>query len=161
MRTISVVAFLLIFTSCTRKISCCFVVDINVNIEVTDSSGNDLLDPDNPLSLNTDKLNVYSSIDGQVRTGINGTTVSPGFIIYRQANEDSTNRYVMSIYPNEDPSEDYPVTYIHWNNNDVDTLKCEFSRNEGGTVCEKVWYNEKLEYPDGNINSGRSFQVIK
>lgn len=56
-------------------------------------------------------------------------------------------------------TEDLPISYIQWDNKDIDTLKCEFLRERYGEVCTKVYYNGELRYP--MPGSDRYFEVVK
>lgn len=54
----------------------------------------------------------------------------------------------MRVFLNADPSEEYPVTYLRWNETEVDTLKAKYRRGSGNNgafvVLEKLWLNDVL-----------------
>lgn len=55
--------------------------------------------------------------------------------------------------------EDFPITYIEWSENETDKIKCHFNRTENSVVCDKVWFNQELVYP--NDTKDRIFKIIK
>jgi hypothetical protein len=70
------------------------------------------------------------------------------------------------IFPNDIENEEYPITYIRWENGDLDTLKCHFVRSSNdihsSIVCDKVWFNDLLMFPDNAVSAlGRTFKIIK
>ncbi|MCB0846958.1 MAG: hypothetical protein KDE26_27095 [Bacteroidetes bacterium] len=60
--------------------------------------------------------------------------------------------------------EEYPITYIEWNEFDTDTIQCHFLRENNGSiqVCDQVWLNGSQVYPGEEVYGvKRSFKVIK
>jgi len=50
----------------------------------------------------------------------------------------------MHVFLNHDSSEEYPITYIHWNSTETDTLKATYRRTSSSVVLEKLWLNDVL-----------------
>ncbi|MET3027471.1 hypothetical protein ABXT06_12375 [Flavobacterium sp. UW10123] len=48
------------------------------------------------------------------------------------------SKYV-KVFLNYSKSEDFPMTYIHWNKTDIDTIKAKYKKNENSIVLEKLW----------------------
>jgi hypothetical protein len=70
------------------------------------------------------------------------------------------------LFPNDKENEEFPVTFIRWGNEDLDTIKCHFIRKDNGInssiVCDKVWFNGLLMFPDNAVAGlGRAFKVVK
>ena len=51
------------------------------------------------------------------------------------------------IYLNTDEVEEFPVTYVRWNDNDTDTIKAKFVRSENSIIIDQAWINNQ-EYLD-------------
>jgi hypothetical protein len=50
----------------------------------------------------------------------------------------------MRVFLNSDSSEEYPITYIHWNSTETDTIKTKYRRTSNSVVLEKLWLNDVL-----------------
>ena len=50
----------------------------------------------------------------------------------------------MRIFLNADSSEEYPITYLRWNETETDILKAKYRRSSGSVILEKLWLNEVL-----------------
>lgn len=48
------------------------------------------------------------------------------------------SKYV-KVFLNYSKSEDFPLTYIHWNKTDIDTIKAKYIKNENSIILEKLW----------------------
>lgn len=105
-----------------------------------------LKDKDGNNLIGTDKYPI-SGIYGEYL--INGKIVkkieySPGVIpdnpnIVQVKTEN--NKTYAQAFLNSATSEEFPITYIHWNSTDTDTIKAQIKRipNGGGMWLEKVW----------------------
>ena len=62
-----------------------------------------------------------------------------GFTIYEHISE-----YRIGISMNYSEAEEFPVTYVQWNEFDTDTLKCKIYRTNSLVTVEKVWLNDEL-----------------
>lgn len=56
--------------------------------------------------------------------------------------------------------EDYPITYIKWNETDTDTIKTHYNRTENSILLDKVWINNVLTTLLDS-NSGIEFNIVK
>ncbi|TPG38868.1 hypothetical protein [Flavobacterium pectinovorum] len=45
----------------------------------------------------------------------------------------------IKIFLNHSSSEKFPLTYIHWNKTDIDTIKAQYRRSENSVILDKVW----------------------
>lgn len=48
----------------------------------------------------------------------------------------------IAIFLNNNESEEYPITYVKWNDTDTDTIKAHFIRGDGFLYYDKVWIND-------------------
>ena len=62
------------------------------------------------------------------------------------------------IYLNHAASEEYPITYIHWNDTDTDTIKAQYIRSGGSVVLSNCWILENGNWKE--INQGE-LTIIK
>ncbi|UII21025.1 hypothetical protein [Fulvivirga ligni] len=133
------------------------VVDIDITMTVVDMDGNDLLDPSNPNAYSESDIDLVFLIDGEEEVYFNANMDAPkGFKIYKN---EVGEGYVMRVFPNTAISEDDPVTYIQWGEDDRGTLACEIQRGENFEICTKVWYNGEEKW---NVqSSARAFQIVK
>ena len=131
------------------------VIDRVVDILLVDKENNNLLK--NGV-INPDDLNLYYLINGEKKLYYNGNYDAPkGYLIW----EDQDNRSILRIFANDDIYT--PVTLVEYTKNDVDTIKCEFHRDDSNIIVQKVWYNSELKWEVGNNNfPGRAiFTVTK
>lgn len=148
--------------SCTKEKSQSEVVDIGVEIFISNNNGENLLLGSTPNSINPDSIELIYLINGEKFTVYNSNMDCPRGVCY--LNDSGSER--LGITPNHIESEEYPITYIRWENGDLDTLKCHFVRKDNGTnssiVCDKVWFNDLLMFPDNAVSGyGRAFKIVK
>ena len=65
----------------------------------------------------------------------------------------------MNVFLNPDESIDYPITYIEWDNDDMDTVKCHYDIGDCHMVLNKVWYND-VDITE-KVTGGKYYTVIK
>lgn len=129
-------------------------IDAMLDIILTDSNGNNLYGSPSFLQNN---INYFHLINGQISTPI-GNSSSPTFFEQNGINK-------MRIFLNSDITEEFPVTYIVWNESDTDTLKAHFNRgsenNEDFEICDQVWLNEVLIWDATQWVNGREITIVK
>lgn len=141
-----------LFLSCEKDNFCgCYIVDIGVNISITDSNGNDLLNPENSNAYTEKDIKLFISDQGQMKEVLAGNTDYPGDLMIFPTNN---SKYMLRVFTPQ------PVTYIQWKGTDMDTIQCEFSQTDNSKICTKVWYNSKLVF-DGKNGTGRYFEIKK
>lgn len=114
-------------------------IDTKIDILVKNSEGIDLLNPSNEYLFNLNNLKVYYILNGEnkqtdfkilnLQEGINGATA----------------KYSLRMFPNNYASNDV-ITYIKWNDIDIDTLKTNYKSGKNSVICSKVLYNNKVVY---------------
>ncbi len=144
---------LIVISACAGK-KCCTLVDSGLNISVKDSAGNDLLDPSFPDSFKKDSIRLFYLIKGEKVEVYNPEMDFPrNFNIFK-----GTSGYLITIFPNEDKSTQYPITYIDWNKSNEDTIECEVDRSSETEFITKVWFDGQLQLQGG---TSREFSIIK
>ena len=147
--------------ACTKQKGLNVVIDIGFSMLVENSKGENLLKKTTPNAINAEalqlsywinekKLNIYNS-DMDCPTGI--------------CPINDANFVGISVLPNHTEDYEYPLTFIKWENGDIDTIKCYFKRFEGddsGITCDKVWYNDVQMFPNNALTGfGRAFKIVK
>lgn len=151
---------LALLASCHGDKQCCTLIDIDFDIYVENSAGENLLASATPNAINPENLRLEFRINGGNQQVYNVGQDCPRNICY--ISESGEER--LRIFPNETESEAYPITYLFWSAADVDTIRCHFIRENDNSyvACDKIWYNEVLVYPDSvNLNSVRGFKIVK
>ena len=124
---------------------------------VKNSEGIDLLNPNSPNTLNTNNIKLFYLKNGVSEEVYNPSLDLPrNYMIYLQ----SDGIYRIRIFPNEIQSEEFPISYIKWNETDIDTIKCKLKYTENAVVLEKVWFNEVFKL-DTTLNNGLTFEILK
>jgi hypothetical protein len=79
----------------------------------------------------------YSS--GNLNLKNNNTAIlldSPNNVLF--VDENKTAPYIR-VFLNHEKAEEFPLTYIHWNKTEIDTIKTQYRRNEHSIVLNKAW----------------------
>ncbi|WPO77346.1 hypothetical protein [Flavobacterium sp. KACC 22761] len=70
------------------------------------------------------------------------------------------DRHYIKVFLNAIENEDFPITYLHWNKTETDTIKAKYDRENGkfgiSVTLEKVWINNVLVWEvtkQGQTNS--------
>lgn len=145
---------ILCFASCTKNNNEQMLIETDFSILITNINQEDLLSPSATGTFNSDNIKLFYLINGEKIEYYKSNYDNPkGYFI------DSTNgRWGITLTPNDDPSSDYPITYIKWNETDEDTIKCQFKRGEGYCRISKIIFNDKIVWDN---NGPRYFEIIK
>jgi hypothetical protein len=70
---------------------------------------------------------------------------------------------MLSLFMNLGTGEQYPLTYIKWNEMDTDTFLCHMiqSENPNFIECDSVFLNGRLVYPEGHPIYDRYVKITK
>jgi len=132
----------------------------SINVYLKNSAGENILDtdkyPENSISIRYliggKELGYGYDIHGAILDN------PKGFFLGRLS--ENVTEKGMRVFLNHDSSEEYPITYIHWNSTETDTLKTKYRRTIGidgnAVVLEKVWLNDVLVWRvevEGQTNS--------
>lgn len=153
MKTVLYLLGIALLFSCQKDPnSCgCVIIDIGVDMSVVDKNGTDLLDPENSQSIDESKIKLFYPENGTLKEVFHPNADNPKDIMIYPL--EGAN-YRMRVFTTK------PITYIQWNDADMDTLKCEYAKTDNSTVCTKVWFNDMPVYDNKN-GTERYFQVVK
>jgi hypothetical protein len=150
MKNLFILLITIMFISCSNDNApkLADIMGTSVNIHLKNSSGVDILGGE-MYPKNT--IITKFLVDGTEQNPGNG--LNPIFV-----NENNLNYIKIPI--NNTSSTEFPITYIHWNSKETDTLKAKFRRGNGVDgnyiVCEKVWINDVLVWEvtvQGQVNN--------
>lgn len=132
------------------------VIDNTIEFRLVDSLGNDLLNPENPNSIDKTKIKLFYLINNELQEVFDPTkNYTRNFFIYQH--EDG---YRIRVFLNSSEKEELPETYIQWTESDTDTIKAKFRRTTSLVAVQKIWLNEK-EIGFFNNKSKFYFNLIK
>lgn len=113
----------------------------DVSIYLKNSSGVDVLGSD---KYPTSSIYAQYLINGKIVQNVSNAVISdyPNNVhIIKEG-----NLHYATIFLNTSLTDEYPITYIHWNSTDVDTIKAQYKRNIGidgnNVLLEKAWLFE-------------------
>jgi hypothetical protein len=127
------------------------VIDINVNLRVSDQNGQDLLNPNNPSHFIEDDIRIY-----YVQNGVKKEVYNPNYDRKRNFEIDentSTGTYFMILSVDEGITKKTETTrtLIQWKEGVVDTLDCLITKEKTSRYCDKVIYNSVVKF-DANTD---------
>jgi hypothetical protein len=152
-----IVSFYLLLSGCSRH-DCCFNYDTGIQIFVENKSGQNLLDKNTPGYFDTDAIFLSYILDGKAKRISEGHLDCPNkvCVIAEQG-----MKYLL-LYPNESENEAFPLTILHWNETDADTIRCSFIRSENSISCSHVWCNDIAVFPEqARPRMQRAFTIVK
>ena len=135
-------------------------IDVGVSFYLKNASGENLLNTSNYIS---DNFRIFNVINGEVQeVNMPQMDYPRNFFI-----NDETTPISMRLFLNHTENEEFPITYIKWNQDDTDTIKADFDRGTTNEIdyiiCKKIWYNDQLVWdtttPAGI--TGREITVTK
>jgi hypothetical protein len=130
---------LILFFSCEKEQIIGGFYDASVEIRVQNENGNNLLDPSTPGAIDPEEITLYWLQNGEPKKKFDSFLDYPKYFRIIEEPE-----YIIEVQMNSDENEEFPVTYIRWNESDTDTIKCEFTRTTGTEYCSKLWCNNEL-----------------
>ncbi|MGL1888470.1 MAG: hypothetical protein OCD76_18280 [Reichenbachiella sp.] len=134
-------------------------ISISIDIIVVSDNGIDLLNPENPEAFQEHDIRVFDLIDGETSIS-NNTSNGRGFLLLSPSGT-HLDRYMIRIFANLESTDDYPINYIQWNENETDKLKAEFDRGDNYDVVTKVWFNDELVWDLLSDGDSRRIEIIK
>jgi hypothetical protein len=147
MKNLLILIMAIIFSSCTTNSNTSNPTNTaiynHIDVFLKDGNGNDILGstiyPEN---------NIYANylINGKIVQVVSNTNKLTYPNNVNVVNE--RGMHFTRIFLNLAPSEELPITYLHWNATETDILKAQYRRGTGidgnYVVLEKLWYNDKL-----------------
>lgn len=142
--------FMIVSCSKERGLDCCMNISMNADISLKNTAGEDLLNPENFNSYKEREIKTYHLIDG-----IERIAHTEEFLF-----KDNDGLYRLRVFLNDEGNDEYPTTYIDWNETDRDTLKSEIYRTNNQVRVVKIWYNDSLMW-DAEDLGPEQFTIIK
>lgn len=136
-----------------------FNLDTNLKFTVVSKEGEDLLDPANPNGISENEIKIYYLVDGVKKEIYDNNLDYPrSFRIYK----DLADEFRLVLFPNYSEDMDRPVTYIQWNEQDIDTVEVSYDRYPDAIRTSKVWLNGDLILDrSNNLNEEPIFSLVK
>lgn len=145
---------------------------LGVMINITNTEGSDLLDPNSPYYLDSENIKIFHKVNDELVEWYFGNLDSPyGFEVFSPEEYGFIfgNLYILGLtatnpYYFTNEFEEFVTTYINWNETDMDTLKCQNKKLDYRLYCTKVWYNNQLiwDYYDSSYEKRyRLIHVVK
>jgi hypothetical protein len=133
----------------------------SLRMTIKDNVGNNLLDPNNPNSFDIDNIKIFYLINGKKNEYYEEHLHAPkGFKVIQ---DEFTFEYQFVIFLNNIKTEEFPITYIQWNENDTDTIKALFKYypNSSSIEQKKIWYNNEVIWDYEITNTNPFFELVK
>lgn len=151
MKSILILVIALLAAGCSKDEGCgCTIISLDANISLKNSEGEDLLNPNKSNAYNERNFKTYHLINGEEK--ISHTEE----LLY----QDNDSIYRLRVFVNHEGNDEFPITYIDWNETDRDTIKSEIYRTSNQTRAIKFWYNGELVW-DANTGKPAQFTIIK
>jgi hypothetical protein len=135
-----ILIYLVTFSLCScgsDEVNNQFNFDINLELNVTNAKGDDLLDPKNTDSFDQNKIKIFYLIDGKLVEVYDGSKQFPrNFLVFQQE-----GHYILRVFLNHSETEKYPETHIQWSENNTDIIKSEFIRTKRAVIKKTIWFN--------------------
>lgn len=138
-----------------------FNLDTYVDLSVRDAQGQDLLDPSNQEAFLENEIKLYYLVNGEQEEVFDGNLDYPRhFFIYEN---EIDGAFVIRIFPNEAMENHLSTTFIQWNEEESDTLECEFVSGNNFLIATQLWWNDQLIWnnQDDAFPDVRSAEIIK
>lgn len=117
-------------------------IEAGIEFYLLDSNGNDLLDPNNPNSIDLGILRVYEIINGEEVEINNPNLDGPrGFVLFEP--EGIYDKYRLSLGLNTTEITN-PTTIVKWTTTDTDIFKSEYNRGDNFIICTKILLNDEV-----------------
>jgi hypothetical protein len=131
------------------------VIDIGLDLTITDELGNDLLDRNNPEAFKEEHIRLFYIKNGE-KIEVNNSA-SRDFFIFEDTQND---QFVFRVFLGGD----YPIgeTIIQWNNEESDTFLAEIEKfDNGNLLLRKVWYENNLVFDTKTSTTGAFIELKK
>ena len=116
-------------------------IDAVVRFYVLNNQGDDLLNPNNQNSIDTDNLKIYEIINGEEVEVNNPNMDAPkGFWI--SPPEGKFDKYRLSLTLNILEDSNTTITLLKWSESDLDSFKAELEKGEDYINCKKIWVKD-------------------
>lgn len=119
----------------TDKSTTGFTLNARISVLLKNSEGIDILGND---KYPTSGIVAKYLINGAIVQNDNPAAINPDYPNNVKITKQGDSHFI-TVFLNLADSEEYPITYIHWNATDVDTIKAQYKRTENSILLEKAW----------------------
>ncbi|NLP59421.1 hypothetical protein [Lutibacter sp. B1] len=159
MKNLIIILVVSLFFSCneTNEMVEQFNYQASIEFSILNSQNEDLLNPENSNHLDETKIKLFYVING-IKQEVNNPNYDypRGFRIYKHENE-----YRIGVTLNSNELTEKPITYIQWNDNDIDTIEVVFNRTQNSVLQNMIWLNGTQVWERGNNTIDPYFVLIK
>ncbi|NPD47730.1 hypothetical protein [Lentimicrobium sp. S6] len=159
MKYIYIIIIASVLMSCNKKSSDVeeqYNLDVGFEFSIVNTQNQDLLDTITENHYLESEIKLFYLVNGILEEPNNPQYDHPrNFNIYLHQNE-----YRIGLSMNHNDPSDKTTTFIHWNDNDVDTLETSLNRTNNAIQKRKVWLNGVLIW-DWTTNEEGYFQIVK
>lgn len=132
-------------------------LEVSVEFSVFNSQNEDLLNPENPNHMDVSTIKLFNVINEEKQEVYNPNSDSPkGFRIFKHENE-----YRIGITLNHSETSSKTITYLQWNNSDVDTIEATFKTTQSSLYKNEIWLNGLHVWQRGDNTIDPYFVLIK
>ena len=121
---------------CDKQTDCCTIIDVDVQILYKNELGQNLIN--STSGFEESNIKVYYKNGNEFEYVYNGNLDSPNM---HRIDEDEKGNLIMTIFPSNYYKGNQSTTLIELNQNEVDTLICEFELGSNREICKKAWLN--------------------
>lgn len=141
-------------TSCNKSSDDAEYIDRALDIYVQNSDGENLLGN----VYKEESIKLYFLNNGKVEEVYDGNMADPRNFQFIDIYGEPAIRVFVNFN-----DENFPITYLEWNEEDVDTIRCHYYRSEGNSTIyvDSVWYNEVKMFPDHAFSPTKGFKIVK
>lgn len=131
-------------------------LDANIQFSVFNSENEDLLNPNTPNHIVEPEIKLFYVVNGITKEVFNPHLDFPRNIhIFKHETE-----YRIDVFLNTTDTANKPVTYIKWNNTDIDTITATYIRTNNAVIKNKIWLNGNLIW-DRSLNQDEYYKLVK
>lgn len=147
------ISFSALFLSCEKSQKNEFI-STSVDIYVQNAIGEDLLESTYLSSF----IKLFYEIDNEKVEVYNENLDAPRGIKIVEIEGTQALRVTLNTSDN-----DYPITYIEWNEFDTDTIRNNYTKTDDGLVfrLDTLWYNGERMLPDQFFGPTLGFRIVK
>jgi hypothetical protein len=155
MKNLITLILIIMFTSCSNNSDNTLEkqatnIYAHLDIFLKNSEGIDVLGSD---KFPTNGIVANYLIDGKIVQDVSNAVISDYPNNIKNINERGI--HCTRVFLNLAASEEYPITYIHWNATETDTIKAQYRRGNGNdgafVVLEKAWLFENNSWKEISI----------
>lgn len=112
-------------------------IEVGLEFSILNSLNEDLLNPENPNHLDVTKIKLFNVINGEKQEVYNPNMDYPrNFNIFKHENE-----YRIAVFLNSTETSEKPITYVQWNDSDIDTIEVTIKRTQSSMLQNEIWLN--------------------